>query len=301
MEAQSELTIQESRELEQYEAEIEVGFKAFIKVGNALIKIRDKRLYREQYRTFEEYCQHRWQLGRSRAYQLIDAATVVSNVQNSGHPPPQRAYHASILAPLEPQQQRDVWSTVLDDHPNGRITGAVVQEAVERARDNGHTQEYRDFEREELLPYLHDAGHPDAPQVLSGECDDLESVPDEQQERAEASLRESIIVQLAACREGRDIDECADEILEVLGQGQHNLAIAARMGVALSLGPQTLTDLVAMAARTCDKHVQEMDRPEYLRMRKRVLRLVDAVTYSGLGIFQHEMENGQLCFGLMGR
>ncbi len=34
--------------------------KSFREVCKALIKIRDKKLYREQYLTFDEYCRDRW-------------------------------------------------------------------------------------------------------------------------------------------------------------------------------------------------------------------------------------------------
>jgi hypothetical protein len=45
-----------------------------------------------------------------------------------------------------------------------------------------------------------------------------------------------------------------------------------------------------------------MGRDETLRWRKRVLRLLDGMSYAGgVGLYQHEMANGQLCFGLMGR
>lgn len=77
-----ELLIESERsELQQHERTIEQGLKTFVDVGNALLAIRDKRLYRKSPPiTFEEYCQERWSLERRRAYQLIDAAVVVNNI-----------------------------------------------------------------------------------------------------------------------------------------------------------------------------------------------------------------------------
>ena len=46
------------------------------------MQIRDNRLYRETYGTFEEYCKEKWNLERRRAYQLIDGYKVSENVQN---------------------------------------------------------------------------------------------------------------------------------------------------------------------------------------------------------------------------
>ena len=69
------LTASESSALSQNEAVIERGIKTFYEVGLALADIRDRKLYRAAHRTFEEYCQGRWQMTGSRAYQMIDAAT----------------------------------------------------------------------------------------------------------------------------------------------------------------------------------------------------------------------------------
>lgn len=73
------LTKIEETELNRCERVISDGMRTFYDVGNALRTIRDKRLYRATYETFEAYCEkvHGWV--RSRAYQLI-AATEVAEV-----------------------------------------------------------------------------------------------------------------------------------------------------------------------------------------------------------------------------
>ena len=53
------------------------GQQTFIEVGQALLEIRDRRLYRETYGTFEEYCQERWGMTRRHANRQIGAAHVV--------------------------------------------------------------------------------------------------------------------------------------------------------------------------------------------------------------------------------
>ena len=50
----------ERSELLQHEQVIEKGLKTFVDVGNALLAIRDKRLYRQGFGTFEDYCKDRW-------------------------------------------------------------------------------------------------------------------------------------------------------------------------------------------------------------------------------------------------
>lgn len=127
------LTTSESQELIQCEAVIEKGLRTFVDVGNALLIIRDRRLYRAEYGTFEDYCRERWSLERRRAYQLMDAAQVVQNVNHGSQiEPPQSERQARPLSQLEPEQQREAWAQVVAESPDGRITGAKVQEVVNR-------------------------------------------------------------------------------------------------------------------------------------------------------------------------
>jgi N6-adenosine-specific RNA methylase IME4 len=85
---------------------VERGVQTFIEVGLALTEIRDQRLYREQFGSFEEYLAGAWQLGRSTGYGLIDAARVAANVPLEG----QRLSlsHLRVLAPLDVQGQREL-------------------------------------------------------------------------------------------------------------------------------------------------------------------------------------------------
>ncbi|MEU3096581.1 hypothetical protein ABZ690_17735, partial [Streptomyces sp. NPDC006967] len=65
------LTSDEHASLTENEAVIERGIKTFYEVGTALADIRDRKLYRADYGTFEEYAEKRWQMSRRRAYQMI--------------------------------------------------------------------------------------------------------------------------------------------------------------------------------------------------------------------------------------
>jgi hypothetical protein len=80
-------------------------------VGNALLEIRERRLYREQFSRFEDYCQDRWNWSRAHAYRLIDAAQVVHNVSPIGDTPKNEA-QARELVKLPPEEQREVAATV---------------------------------------------------------------------------------------------------------------------------------------------------------------------------------------------
>jgi len=76
----AQLTDLEQQDLAAHEAVIERGLRTFVDVGQALLSIRDGRLYRAQFGTFEDYCRERWGWERRHAYRLMDAAAAVENV-----------------------------------------------------------------------------------------------------------------------------------------------------------------------------------------------------------------------------
>ena len=78
------LTPEERQELHDLEGRIRRDWQAFLNVGEALITIRDKRLYRERHQTFDEYCDKVWHFTRQRAYQLMTAHEIAGNVSTTG-------------------------------------------------------------------------------------------------------------------------------------------------------------------------------------------------------------------------
>lgn len=118
--------------LQECERVIERGLKTFTDVGNALLEIRDSKLYRAEYGTFEDYCRDRWGWERRHAYRMIEATQAVENVSNwTQLPPPANEAQARPLTKLEPEQQREVWQQVIDTAPMGVITAAHVQNVVD--------------------------------------------------------------------------------------------------------------------------------------------------------------------------
>lgn len=122
-----ELSVHERRS--ELEGIIERGLATFVEVGQALLEIREQRLYRETHDSFETYCRERWGFNRQRASQIIQAAEV-SNMLDS---PPSNARQAAELARLkdEPETIREVWSEVTDAKGD-KVTAADVREAVDR-------------------------------------------------------------------------------------------------------------------------------------------------------------------------
>lgn len=141
------LTVPEADRKAQLEATIERGMQTFVEVGLALMEIRDGRLYRAEFGTFEEYCQERWGWERRHAYRLIDAAAAVENVSNwTQTQVPANEAQARPLTSLPPAQQREAWERVLETAPNGKITAAIVTQAAKEIR-----QERTDQRRQERI------------------------------------------------------------------------------------------------------------------------------------------------------
>lgn len=115
----NELTVVERAKLENYETVIERGLKSFIEVGNALLEIREGKLYRESHDSFSDYLRDRWQMGKSRAYQLINASSVAENVHNCGqnYPSLTSESQARELAKLSAEQQAEAWERAVETAP----------------------------------------------------------------------------------------------------------------------------------------------------------------------------------------
>jgi len=146
----------EEDRLSDLEARIAAGLKTFLEVGAALVEIRDARLYRGAYKTFEAYCRDRWGIGRRHAYQIIDAAAVVENVRNCaqigdafGVPLPANEAQARPLKGLAPHEQGDAWLRAVESAPGGRVTAAHVASVVRDVQQQGRTAVHYSSEGQE--------------------------------------------------------------------------------------------------------------------------------------------------------
>lgn len=119
--------------LSECETIIERGLSTFVEVGNALLEIRDSRLYRESHATFEDYCKERWGMDRRRANKFIQAADVVIGLMQAGpHVAqlPSNERQAVELAAIEPPLRASVWERALETAPEGKVTAAHVREVA---------------------------------------------------------------------------------------------------------------------------------------------------------------------------
>jgi DNA adenine methylase len=122
-----ELSVVEHDELGFCEEKIVKGLRTFIEVGNALLSIRDKRLYRQGYGTFEEYCQERWSMSRAYTYRLIAAAETVNILSPIGDILPVAESQVRPLARLAPELRPVAWQRAVETAPEGKVTAAHVE------------------------------------------------------------------------------------------------------------------------------------------------------------------------------
>ncbi len=70
------LTVSESAQLAAIEKEMESNFRSFVRNSELLENVRDNRLYRQDYGSFENDCDQRWGMSRRNADLLIEASQV---------------------------------------------------------------------------------------------------------------------------------------------------------------------------------------------------------------------------------
>ncbi len=134
------LTKTDQKNLTRCERVITEGLVTFFGVGQALWDIREGRLYRGRYETFEQYCVERWEFTRQRAYQLISAAETAAEMSTVVDRPPERETHVRPLLAVPKEHRAEVWQAVLDAaeaDADGRpiVTGRLVQSQVDRWHD----------------------------------------------------------------------------------------------------------------------------------------------------------------------
>ena len=117
------LSADERTTLQQIETTLRQKMGSFLEVGNLLLQIRDEKLYREEYATFEAYLDERWDLGKSHGYRLIRAAKVANELPDDAPRPSSiREANGIKTAPADP---------VVTAKANGHIPHDAVVEVTE--------------------------------------------------------------------------------------------------------------------------------------------------------------------------
>lgn len=126
----TKLSADERSDLKRCERIIKRGSKVFIAVSEALMEIRDKRLYRENYPTFDEYCKEKWGFTARHGQRLLAAKEVTDNVRPIGRIPDHES-QARPMVGLPAETQREVWREAIESADGGKITAERVAEIAE--------------------------------------------------------------------------------------------------------------------------------------------------------------------------
>jgi phage N-6-adenine-methyltransferase len=125
------ISIEESSRLVELEKKIERGLDTFVQVGEALLEIRDSRLYRVEHKTFEDYCRVKWGMSRQNAHELIGAVLVNENLSGTPDKPKITAVsQARPLTKLPPEEQPAAWAAAVEKADGKQPTAKQVEEAV---------------------------------------------------------------------------------------------------------------------------------------------------------------------------
>ena len=147
------ITFEESKRLVALERKIEQGMTTFVEVGQALMEIRDLRLYRVEYKTFEAYCQEKWGMSRPRVYQLIGAASTAEHLSTFVDKPVKTEAQARPLTKLPREKQPEAWAKAVEIADGEQPTARQVEQAVRQTlsadeapkRQRGSYDDWREF------------------------------------------------------------------------------------------------------------------------------------------------------------
>lgn len=108
------LSTDEKTALTYHENVIERGLETFIEVGQSLQYIRDNRLYRAEYKTFDEYMSERWGKSRYWGLNMIKSVEVMGLLEgnvDARQQLPTSEFQARPLAKLKdnPELMAQAW------------------------------------------------------------------------------------------------------------------------------------------------------------------------------------------------
>src|SRR6476659_7184530 len=120
---------------------VRTGASAIVESGRALTLIRDKRLYRERFPSFEKFVDFEFRMSKSYAYRLISGFKEVESLAGTIKPSSEAVVRELKKVPRPSKQE--VWNRALkiSQHP----TANVVRAAAEISLEPDHGREEREF------------------------------------------------------------------------------------------------------------------------------------------------------------
>ena len=125
-----------SEELRLLEEDVKRGMGI---AGSALKRIRDKKLYKAEFKTFGKYCQDRFKISKAHAYRLIDFAKTCEAIQEDPGAIPEKITRPLAKLP-DDEAKREVWQEVRNAN-EGKLPSEADVNAAVQARLNQHGTE----------------------------------------------------------------------------------------------------------------------------------------------------------------
>jgi N6-adenosine-specific RNA methylase IME4 len=134
--SETAITTAEKTDFSKLDEVVRTGMSAFLDVGRALMEIRDRRLYRDTFGTFEEYCRERHEMTRRYANYLIDCNVIADDLGTIVPILPATESQYRELAPLADTDRQECWQNVVAhaEETGEAITAKVVKEFAEPYR-----------------------------------------------------------------------------------------------------------------------------------------------------------------------
>jgi hypothetical protein len=125
------LTAGELDHLAVCEAALDNLRTAFAAAGKALQVVRDGRLYRDGYATFEDYAEQRWDMSRAQAYRLIEAWPLAARLSPMGDKLNERQVRELLrLSDRHGEDAAAVVYETVSEADGVQVTAAVLHDVV---------------------------------------------------------------------------------------------------------------------------------------------------------------------------
>lgn len=118
------------------EEQIQRGLQSFYEAGVALCEIRDSKLYRNHWATFEDYCLERWRMSKIHAHRLMNASQTVEAITAiaGAEVRPDTEWQVRPLTQMEPEQAVEAWQAATVIGGTAQPMGTVVERAAKAVR-----------------------------------------------------------------------------------------------------------------------------------------------------------------------
>ena len=141
------LSAPERRQWQKALKAIEKGWKVFVEVGSALREIRNSRLYREDYDSWEAFCREVVGMSKTEANRQILDVEVVESLQapngvidSALQLPENRAQARALALEKDPAERQRIWQQLVGNPEENPITAKAIESVISRARDGEDTK-----------------------------------------------------------------------------------------------------------------------------------------------------------------